>query len=156
MHDNIAAALIEEVRKVVRLLERIDRRLENEFNRVLGGVITQQGDPDMNPIQPGQTVKFLVTPTFSGVPFALVGAQAAVTSSDPTNFPVSIDLTDDPTGATFESVIPSTATPVGGSEAITVTWTYTNTDGTVATVSGTVTENGIVDDVTGGTFAQIS
>ena len=110
----------------------------------------------MNPIQPGQTVKFLVTPTFSGAPFALVGAQASVTSSDPTNFPVSIDLTDDPTGATFESAIPATAVPVGGSEPVTVTWTYTNTDGTTATVTGTVTEIGIVDDVTGGTFAQIA
>ena len=43
-----------------------------------------------------------------------------------------------------------------GGEVLTVTWTYTNTDGVVATVTGTVTEQGIVDDVTGGTFAQVA
>jgi len=40
---------------------------------------------------------------------------------------------------------------------MTVTWQYTNEpDGVVATVTGTVTEEGIVDDVTGGTFAQVA
>ncbi len=150
--------LIEVMRRLLEVVERIERRLEREFNRVLGGVITQQGEPGMplNPIQPGQTVKFLVTPSFSGAPFTTVGAQAAISSSDPVNFPVALDLTDDPSGLTFEAAIPSTATPVGGSEAVTVTWTYTNVDGTVATVIGPVTELGIVDDVTGGTFSQVA
>lgn len=110
----------------------------------------------MNPIAPGNTVKFQVSPTFSGEPFTLDGTRASVTSSDTTNFPVSLDLTNDATGTTFESVIPADAQPTGGSEAIVITWTYTNLDGVVATVQGTVTELGITDDVTGGTFAQIS
>lgn len=149
--------IFEEGHETNRLLkELICILLKNKpHDNVVGGSITRTGDT-MNPIAAGNTVKFLVTPTFSGAAFALVGAQASITSSDPDNFPVSIDLTDDPTGATFESVIPSTATPVGGSEAITVTWTYTNTDGTTATVTGSVTEVGIVDDVTGGTFAQVA
>lgn len=147
----------EEARKTNRLLHELIciAGKDKSHDNVVGGSITRTGDT-MNPIAAGNTVKFLVSPTFSGAPFTLVGAQAAVTSSDPTNFPVSLDLVGDPTGATFESVIPSTAAPVGGSEAITVTWTYTNADGTVATVTGTVTEVGIVDDVTGGTFAQVA
>ena len=106
-------------------------------------------------IQPGQTPVFQVTPTFSGEPFTTVAANAAVTSSDPTNFPVAL-VASDPTGLTFEAAIPETADPTGGAEAITVTWTYTNTDGTTATVTGTVTEEGITDDVIGGTFSRRS
>ena len=113
------------------------------------------GSPILVPIQPGQTPKFLVTPEFSGDPFTLDGSKASITSSDPTNFPVQLDPSD-PQGLTFEAPIPASAVPPGGSEAITVTWTYTNPDGKVATVTGTVTENGIVDDVTGGSFAQIA
>ena len=123
---------------------------------VTGGSFRQIGSPTMVPIQPGQSPKFQVTPTFSGEPFALVGAQAAVSTSDPTNAPASIDLTDDPTGATFVLNLTAGVQIAEGGEALTVAWTYTNTDGVVATVSGTVTEEGIVDDVTGGTFAQVA
>lgn len=146
-----------EVRETKQLVKELIRIvLKNQpHNDVVGGSITRIGDI-MNPIQPGNTVKFLVTPAFSGAAFTLDGSKAAVTSSDPTNFPVDIDLVGDPTGATFESVIPASATPTGGSEAITVDWSYTNLDGIVAHVTGTVTELGIVDDVTGGTFAQVA
>ena len=123
---------------------------------VTGGSILQTGNP-MLPITPGNSPQFAVTPTFSGASFTTLASAAAVTSSDPTNFPVALNSTD-PTGLTFTAAIPTTATPTGGSEVITVTWTYTNLDGTVATVTGTVTETGIVtapSDVTGGTFAQI-
>ena len=173
MHDMLAASLLERVeqllqhhhdfqqevvgllREEVCLLRQIVKHLPPLDDRVLGGVISQIGDNSMVPIQPGQTPKFQVTPTFSGAPFALDGTKATVTSSDPTNFPVALDPSD-PQGLTFDAAIPADAQPVGGSEAITVTWTYTNTDGVVATVSGTVTELGITDDVTGGTFAQIA
>ena len=106
------------------------------------------------PIEPGNTPVFQVTPTFSGAAFALVAAQAAITSSDPVNFPVAL-VASDPTGTTFEAAIPSGATIPTGGESVSISWVYTNTDGTVATVTGTVTEQGIVDDVTGGVFAQI-
>lgn len=139
------------LRRVVELLESVDHRLEKEFNRVLGGVMSQQG-AIVNPIQPGQSLKFQVTPTYSGAPFALVAAQAAVVSSDPANFPAVLDPADP---SIIDVDIPTTANPTGGAEPITVTWTYTNTDGTAATVTGNVTELGITDDVTGGTFAQI-
>ena len=138
------------------LLLRILREINRNSNRVLGGVMSQVGDPmSLVPIQPGQTPVFQVTPTFSGAAFTTNAAQASVTSSDTTNFPVQL-VASDPTGLTFEAPIPATASPTGGSEAITVTWTYTNTDGTKAEVTGTVTELGIVDDVTGGTFAQVA
>lgn len=137
----------------ISLIRETNHILKLQFNRVLGGVMTQIGDP-MLPIQPGNTVKFLVTPTFSGDPFVLLAAQAAISSSDPTNFPAVLDPTD-PTGATFEAAIPADAVIPTGTEAVVITWTYTNADSTVATVTGTVTENGIVDDVTGGTFAQV-
>lgn len=122
--------------------------------KVTGGTFRQIGSP-MVPISPGNSPKFQVTPTFSGDPFTLDGSKAAVTSSDPVNFPVSLDAAD-PEGRTFIAALPADSTiPVGGSEQVTITWTYTNLDGEVATVTGNVTENGIVDDVTGGTFAQV-
>jgi hypothetical protein len=158
LHEELIKQFLKEWRETNRLLQELVCVIKHKsHDNVVGGMIIRIGDPNMplNPIQPGNTVKFLVTPTFSGAPFTLVGAQASVVSSDPANFPVSIDLADDPTGATFESVIPTTANPTGGSEAITVTWSYKNLDGTVANVVGTVTELGIVDDVTGGTFAQV-
>ena len=108
-------------------------------------------------ITPGNSPQFQVTPTWATPPAAGVttlAAQAAVTSSDTTNFPVTLN-SDDPTGTTFTANLPASAVIPAGGEEITITWTYTNADGTVATVTGTVTEEGIVDDVTGGTFAQI-
>jgi hypothetical protein len=142
----------------VRLLHSILRAIQPP-DRVTGGRFTQIPSGEtmaLVPIQPGQSPKFQVTPTFSGPPFPLVGAQAAISTSDPVNAPASIDLTDDPTGATFILNLTAGATIAAGGEALTVTWTYTNTDGTVANVTGTVTEQGIVDDVTGGTFAQVA
>ena len=105
-----------EVRETKQLVKELIRIvLKNQpHNDVVGGSITRIGDI-MNPIAPGNTVKFLVTPTFSGAAFTLNGAQAGITSSDPDNFPVTLDLEGDPTGATFQSVIPETATPTGGS-----------------------------------------
>jgi predicted ATP-grasp superfamily ATP-dependent carboligase len=137
-----------------RSLHQLVHHLIRKDN-VTGGSFAQTGNPDMQTITPGNTPVFQVTPTFSGAPFALVAAQAAVTSSDPVNFPVAL-VAADPTGSSFEAAIPVGAVIPTGGETITVSWTYTNTDGTVATVTGTVTEQGIVDDVTGGTFAQIS
>jgi len=169
VHDIVANSLLEVVQeqlKVQRNLERLGKeqvRLQrailhhlNPTSRVIGGTFTQIPTGGiMLPIQPGNSPAFQVTPTFSGPPFPLVGAQAAVSTSDPVNAPASIDLTDDPTGATFViALTPGAVIPTGG-EAITVTWTYTNTDGTVATVTGTLTEEGIVDDVTGGVFEQV-
>jgi hypothetical protein len=154
----------EEVAHLLKELIHIDKDilhlLKNHWQSyVIGGFITQISGDTMSgatlvPIQPGQTPVFQVTPTFSGPAFATLQANAAVSSSDPANFPVQLVSTD-PTGLTFSAPIPDSAAPVGGAEDITVTWTYTNTDGKVVTVTGTVTEEGIVDDVTGGTFAQI-
>lgn len=161
MHDILA----EELLKLVRGIERQNKEQSHLLrailhalklpHRVLGGVMTQIGEP-MVPIQPGQSPKFQVTPTFSGAAFTLDGSKAAVSTSDAVNAPAALDLTDDPQGTTFLlNLTPNAQIAVGG-EPIVVTWTYTNLDGTVATVTGTVTEEGIVDDVTGGTFTQVA
>lgn len=165
MHDIIAQAVLAELRKISRdskeqvTLLRAILHAVHPADRVIGGSFTQvPGGIDMSlvPIQPGQSPKFQVTPTFSGPPFPLVGANAAISTSDSVNAPASLDLTDDPTGATFILNLTAGANIAPGGEALTVTWTYTNTDGTTATVTGTVTEEGIVDDVLGGTFDQVA
>ena len=136
------------LRAILRVTSFPDRVLGGQFAQISTGGI-------MLPIQPGNSPKFKVTPTFSGPPFPLVGSQASITTSDSTNAPASIDLTDDPTGATFVLALTAAAVIAAGGEALTVSWQYTNTDGTTAVVTGTVTEQGIVDDVTGGTFDQV-
>ena len=140
------------LKELLRAVEETNRILNRQFNRVLGGVMTQIRTDPMLTITPGNSPQFQVTPAFSGIPFALVAASASVTSSDTDNFPVALSPTDP---SIIIATIPATATPVGDAEEITVTWTYKNIDGTTATVTGTVTEDGITDDVTGGTFAQI-
>ena len=162
MHDALWA-LVQEVRQFTGLFRELIQLLRHHFkSNIIGGRIRRIGDITMGtvptplpPLQPGVTAKFQVTPEFSGAVFTLDPTRAAVTSSDTTNFPVTLDPTD-PQGTTIIAAIPTTAVPVGGSESITVTWTYTNLDGKVATVTGTVTEEGITDDVTGGTFARIA
>lgn len=152
----ILVDLCRELRELNRLLRQVIHLLLNRTKyTVTGGFILRVGDL-MVQISPGNSPKFQVTPAFSGVPFTLDGSKAAIESSDAVNFPVALDLDSDPQGLTFVAAIPADAQPVGGSEDVVITWTYTNLDGTVATVTGTVTEVGIVDDVTGGTFAQIA
>lgn len=143
--------LAQENRKV---LYRILKELHTPHSTVTGGIISQTGDTMLS-ITPGNSPQFAITPTFSGAAFTTLASAASVVSSDPVNFPITLDASD-PTGLNMTAVIPTTATPTGGSEAITVTWTYVNVDGSVATVVGTVTETGIVpaSNVTGGSFAQ--
>ena len=181
MHDITANALLEAVRQLdatsrraLQALRRLERQGKeqvalqrailhhlNPASRVIGGTFHQvPGDSNMStslvPIQAGNTPKFQVTPTFSGPAFTLDGTKAAITTSDPVNAAASIDLTDDPTGTTFAIALSDTNPIPAGGEGINVDWSYTNLDGTVAHVTGTLTEQGIVDDVTGGTFEQIS
>lgn len=108
-------------------------------------------------LQPGVSAKYQVALTFStGTAFAPDPTRTLVTSSDPTNFPVSLDPTD-PT--IIDVVIPTDAAPVAGAdggEDIKVVWQYTNLDGEVVQITGTVTEFGITDDITGGTFTRIA
>lgn len=145
------------LRRMVELLESIDRRLEREFNRVLGGVMTQtlQGGI-MVPIQPGSKPQFVVTPTFTSAPFALDSTKAAVTTddADATSSIVTDGVNGPADGTTFEIDLANVT--LTGPLAIAVDWSYTNLDGVVARVTGTLTENGLVDDVTGGSFSQVA
>ena len=148
---------MEQQRETNRLLKDILRVLHHRYALVTGGTFTQllqQGETTMLPIQPGNSPQFQVAPTFSEGPIPTLLAQAAVTSSDTVNAPVELNV-GDPTGLTFTiNLTPGVTLPTGG-ESLTISWIYTNLDGTTATVSGTLTEEGLVSDVTGGTFAQI-
>lgn len=159
MHDALWA-IVKELREFVRLFRELIQLLRHKFkSNVIGGTIHRIGDIDMPdtfpPLTPGTKATFQVAPAFSGAAFALDLARVAVASSDPANFPVVIDPTDT-TGTIIVADIPATAAPLNDSEDITVDWSYTNPDGVVAHVTGTVTEVGIVDDVTGGTFARLT
>lgn len=183
MHDSLTVQFLEEWRETNRILRQLVRKLPSpetsrETNALLrqivrllrteqtddvtGGYLTRiQGDSDMSDgtvfptLTPGTKATFQVAPTFSGAPFQLDLSKIGVTSSDVVNFPVAIDPTD-PTGTIIVADIPASAAPVDGSEDITIDWSYTNADGIEIHITGTVTELGIVDDVTGGTFTRLS
>lgn len=149
---SINRRILEELREMNSLLHHIFRALAH--NRVLGGVMTQVRTSPMISISPGNSPQFGVTPTPAGV--VTEAANAAWTSSDPTNAPVTPNA-DDPTGLSA-TVNLSTAAAVGSE--IVLTWTYTNpSDGTVATVEGTfpvvAASAPPPTDVTGGTMTQI-
>lgn len=102
-------------------------------------------------LTPGNTAVFTVAPTFSGSTFTTVQANAFVQSSSIFNFPVKL-VTSDATGLTFQGTV---GTGVKHAESVTITWGYRNTDGTTATVTGTVLlQPAATDDLNGGSFTQ--
>lgn len=128
--------------------ELLHEILENQKhpNTVTGGLIHQTGDFPMIALKPGNSPKFAVSPLPAGV--KTLAAQAVVTSGDPADV-IAMDPAD-PTGLTFmDTINPAAVEPV----TLTLTWTYTNTDGSIATVTGTFSE---VTDVTGGTMTQVA
>jgi len=142
---------IGEIREILELEKEILKEIKKLIpNRVLGGVMSEIGDPmALLPIAPGNSPQFEVTPTPAGV--TTVAANAVWSSSDTTNAPVTANASD-PTGLSATVNIPSTAT-VGTS--FTLNWVYTNADGTTATATGSYTIIALVTDVTGGTMAQV-
>ncbi len=105
------------------------------------------------PLGPGVSAKFQVTPAPAGV--VTVAADTAWSSSDAVNFPAVMDPAD-ATGCTADVAIPAAETET---EEVTLTWTYTNADGTKATASAVFDlVGGVVTpvDVTGGTIARIA
>lgn len=118
------AATRYDIRKVIFLLTQ--RRNITHFT------ITQQGDPmALLPIAPGFSPVFTATP----VPSSSVPNPATPptwTSSDPVNAPVSVDST----GLIVTVNVPASAV-VGTS--VTLSVSYTNADGTVATGSISIT-----------------
>jgi hypothetical protein len=128
--------------------ELLQEILENQKhpNTVTGGIIRQVGVFPMIALKPGNSPQFAVTPQPAGV--KTLAAQVKVTSADPAD--VIVLNSADPTGLTFiDTINPAAVEPI----TLTLTWTYTNTDGSVATVTGTFSE---VTDVTGGTMAQVA
>jgi hypothetical protein len=112
---------------------------------VTGGHIRQIGNP-MIALKPGNSPKFAISPLPAGA--KTFAAQVKVTSADPADV-ITLDPAD-PSGLTFTDLInPAAVEPV----TLTLTWEYTNTDGSVASVVGTFSE---VTDVTGGTMTQVA
>lgn len=143
----IEELILKELRESNFLLRHLFRSLTS--HRVLGGVMSQVRTCDMNPIAPGSSAKFAVTPTPDNV--VTVSQNAAWTSSNP-SAPVTMDPTD-PTGLT--ATVEIGADVAVGSE-LDLTWTYTNADGSIATVVGNFPVVAPpATDVTGGTMAQV-
>jgi hypothetical protein len=119
--------LLEEMLHELRI---IHRELKPKQHDITSFVITQQGDPmALLPIAPGFSPVFTATP----VPSTSVPSTPPTwTSSDTVNAPISVD----PTGLIATVAIPTTAS-VGASFTLTIS--YTNADGTVATGSFTGT-----------------
>jgi hypothetical protein len=119
--------LLEEILFELRLIHR-----ELKKHDIRSFVITQKGDPmALLPIAPGFSPVFTATP----VPSTAVPNPATPptwTSSDTVNAPVSVD----PTGLIATVALPATAV-VG--TAFTLSISYTNADGTVATGSISLT-----------------
>jgi hypothetical protein len=131
---------LKELRENNHLLHRIINRL---FNRIDGFVISQE--PPMLSIIPGNSPQFTATP----VPATSVPSTPPTwTSSDTTNAPITVDAT----GLIATVALPPTAV-VGTSFTLTVS--YTNADGVVAT--GSITETIVAPpspDITSFTVAQ--
>lgn len=138
MHDYLASEILKTQLETNHLLREILNVLRHN---ITSGTISQ-GDP-MQLATPGSTLGFTVTPAPAD---ATIITDASVwTSSDPTNAPV--------TGNGLSASVTLAANaPVGGT--FTLTWTYTNADGTTATTTITETVVAPVIDVTGGDIEQ--
>ncbi len=131
-------------RQVLEELRRIRREICHE-----SAPVTSFTSEIIMPFQAGATAVIDFTPQPAGAKLAS-GDVPTITSSDPTNAPV----TADETGLIATVVFPSTAT-VG--ESVTISINYTNPDGDVATGSFTDTIAApAVPDVTGFTGALVS
>lgn len=132
--------------EILRELRAIRRMLETRHHI---HSFTIQGE-SMLPIAPGFAPGFTATPLPAGTTPA-PGNPVAWTSSDTTNAPVTVNASD-PTGLTATVNIPSGAT-VGTSFTLSVS--YTNADGTVATGSASFTIAAAPpSDITSFTIAQ--
>jgi hypothetical protein len=142
--DRLLDKILTELREANHLLRRIAR--EEASKPVTGFTFTQENP--MLPFAPGSSPVITITPLPAGV--QLTQAAPTTVSSDPVNYPVTVDAT----GLIATINIPATATV--GAPAATLTTSYTNADGTVASsISqpfGPIVA--AVTDVTGFTFAQ--
>lgn len=136
--------LIKNQERTIYLLREVIRQLRPP---ITGFVI--QGD-SMLPIAPGFAPGFTATPAPAGAVPA-PGNPVTWTSSDTTNAPVTPNASD-PTGLTATVNIPANAV-VG--TAFTLSVSYTNADGTVATGSASFTIVAAPSpDITGFTIVQ--
>ena len=128
--------IFEELKQIKRILIKQQHPITN---------FTPIKEISMVPLAAGQTATFSTTPLPAGsTPLA---SGLVWSSSDSTNAPVSSNLTADPTGLSTLVVFPSTV--VAGVN-FSLTLSYTNSDGTVATQTNSfVTVAPAAQDVTG-------
>lgn len=120
--------LLEDLRVLLHAIQQLISELKHKANRIERFVISQL-EIHMLPIAPGNSPEFTATP----VPATSVPATPPTwTSSDTTNAPITVD----PTGLIATVNIPETAV-VGTDFSLTVS--YINPDGTVATGSVSLT-----------------
>jgi len=146
MHDYLASEILKELHEQTVLLRSIQRILKHANPRNVTSGELSKGDP-MAPIIPGSLHIFTVTPEPTDATF--IPTDSVITSSDTVNAPVTVDET-----GLIGTVSIAADAPVG--TEFTLTWTYTNADGTTATASITETIVAAVVDVTGGTIEQTS
>ena len=151
--DKRVVPMLEEVIHLLHESIRLQFKLLDHFNlhNIVGFVISQQGDTmPLLPIAPGFSPVFTATP----VPSTAVpnpSTPPVWTSSDTVNFPIVTNLAN-PLQVTAN--IPSTAT-VGATGTISLS--YTNADGSVATGSFSWTIVAAPSpDITSFTVAQTS
>ena len=149
--DRRIIPMLEEVIHLLHESIRLQFKLLHHFHlhNIVGFTISQTGDDNMAllPIAPGFSPVFTATPVPSGT-FPAPGNIPTWVSSDTVNAPITVDST----GLIATVAIPTTAT-VGA--AFTLTVSYTNADGVVAT--GTTSQTIVAappSDITGFTIAQ--
>lgn len=150
MHDNIASELLREIKNLVQdtreLLHNTRNILHHLRNNVIGGVIHLPQGEHKDMLTPGSKATFTV----------------AVQPTGATVVPGASKWTTDNASVTIESVsadgltaIVDIGTDVAPDTTFTVTWNYTNADGTAATPAS-IQETVVapVIDVTGGTITE--
>lgn len=151
---DVIAIETEGVREELRCICRELRRL-NEFLRAVKSIqITQQGETMgvINGIKVGSTGTFDAAPQPAGTSFN--GVLPVFTSSDPTNTSLTPSTTLNTDGTASVNVLTNASAPVGSSFSLTATWTAT--DGSGATATGTASVPYLAGAVVNPTSIDIS
>jgi hypothetical protein len=132
--EHLLEEILHNARHQLHTLKRIESLLSPHIHPITGFTEIKEIDMALVPLAAGQTATFATTPipaTSSPDPTKL----PVWTSSDTVNAPV-IPVATDKTGLSANVTFPST-TPAGVTFSLTIT--YTNADGTVATQTNSFT-----------------
>lgn len=130
-HHSTYREILREVRETHREVERIEHMLEQERKRITH--FTPIQEITMVTLSAGNTATFSTTPLPANAVPTPSGIQWS--SSDTTNAPVVVNP-NDPSGLSANVTFPA---GVAAGVSFTLTISYTNSDGTTATQSGSFT-----------------